>query len=401
MGRIRKGRVVCRGGRQYARLRWVDDDGKEYDKWYRGATRTDANTILEAKLSELRTRGGESLTSESTTFEKYAREFEKTYLVPAIIKNGIKVMGLRSLSTVKGQVRTLIDFFGRKKLRALKYSDLERFRDERLNTPVTYTRKTSDGEVTTERPRAVATVNRELALLRKVLNTAKRDGLILDSPFSRGTGVISTASEVARDRVLSHAEESDLLAACHMEDKQGREDRYVHLQPIIITAIETAMRLGEILGLERRDVDLEGGVICVRSENSKTMKTRIVPVTLRLRAELEKVMVQLPDSPRQRLFPVSCIRKGFWAVCRKAGIREFRFHDLRHSGISRLIAAGVPAPEVMKISGHSQVSTFLKYLNPKAEAMKRAADLLTAFNESQTALVQAKGAPVQVSETVN
>lgn len=55
----------------------------------------------------------------------------------------------------------------------------------------------------------------------------------------------------------------------------------------------------------------------------------------------------------------------------------------------------------MKISGHSQASTFLRYLNPKGEAMKRAADLLTAFNEGQAAQVEAKGAPVQVSEAVN
>lgn len=401
MGRIRKGREVCRDGRWYARVRWVDDDGREHDKWYPANSKTDASTILESKLSELRTRGGESLTSESVTFEQFAREFEKTYVVPAVIRNGVKVKGRRSLSTVKGQMRTLADFFGKKKLKAIRYSDLERFRDERLNTPVTFKRKTTEGEVTSSRPRSVATVNRELALLRKILNTAKRDGLILDNPFSRGTGVISVASEVARDRVLTHAEEAALLAACAMKDKQGREDRYAHLLPVIVTAIETAMRLAEILGLERRDVDLEGGVICVRSENSKTMKTRIVPVTLRLRAELEKVMAQLPDSPGQRLFPVSCIRKGFWAICRKAGLHGLRFHDLRHTGITRLIAAGVPAPEVMKISGHSQVSTFLRYLNPKGEAMKRAADLLAAFNESQLAQIRAKGEPVQVSESVN
>lgn len=290
MGRIRKGREVCRDGRWYARVRWLDDDGREHDKWYPASNKSDASIILESKLSELRTRGGESLTSESVTFGQYAREFEKTYVVPAVIRNGVKVRGRRSLSTVKGQMKTLMDFFGKKKLKAIRYSDLERFRDERLNTPVAFKRKTSEGEVTTERPRSVATVNRELALLRKILNTAKRDGLILENPFSRGTGVISVASEAARDRVLTHAEEAALLASCRMKDRQGRENRYAHLQPIIVTAIETALRLAEILGLERRDVDLEGGIIAVRSENAKTMRTRVVPVTPRLRAELEKVM---------------------------------------------------------------------------------------------------------------
>jgi integrase len=273
--------------------------------------------------------------------------------------------------------------------------------DERLNTLITYTRKTAEGEVTTSKPRTVATVNRELALLRKILNTARRDGLIVENPFSRGAGLISVASEGSRDRVLSHDEERRLLSACERKDRQGRENRYTHLRPLLIAAVETAMRQGELFGLERRDVDLEGGLIVVRAENAKTMKARAVPVTPRLRLELEKVLAQIPDEPGQRVFHLTSVKHSFGTVCRAAGISEFRFHDLRHTGITRLIGAGVPAPEVMKISGHSQVNTFLRYLNPTGEAMKRAADLLTAFNEGQAAQVEAKGAPVQVSEAVN
>jgi len=394
MGRIRKGREVYRDGRWYARVRWVDDNGREHDKWYPTTSKTDASVILEKKLSELRSHGGESLSGESVTFEQYAREFEKIYLIQAIIRNGIKVKGRRSLRSEKAQVRALIEFFGRKKLRAIRYSDLECFRDERLNTPVAYTRQTEEGEVTTSRPRAVATVNRELALLRKILNTAKRDGLILDNPFSRGAGLISTASEVARDRVLAHDEENRLLAACEMKDAQGREGRYSHLRPLIITAVETGMRQGEIFGLERRDVDLRAGVLVVRSENSKTMKSRTVPVTPRLRAELEKVMRQLPDAPEQRLFPIGCVKKGFRTICNTAGVKGLRLHDLRHTAITRMIAAGIPAAETMKIAGHTQMTTFLRYLNPKTEAMQRAAELLAAFNERQSV-------PAQVSEAVN
>jgi hypothetical protein len=55
----------------------------------------------------------------------------------------------------------------------------------------------------------------------------------------------------------------------------------------------------------------------------------------------------------------------------------------------------------MKISGHSQTSTFLRYLNPKGEAMKRAADLLTTFNESQLAQIRSKDEPMQMSESIN
>lgn len=392
MARIRKGRETCRAGRWYARVRWVDEDGRERDKWYPAQSKTDASTILETKLTELRTHGGESLTAEATTFAQYAKEFDQTYLVAAVIRNGVKVKGRKSLRGVKAQLRSLVAYFGKKRLKAIRYTDLERYRDARLATPITYKRKT--GEATTSKPRAVASVNRELALLRKVLNTARRDGLLVENPFTRGAGLISIAAEVPRDRTLTHDEETRLFVACEMKDKQGREHRYIHLRAIIICAVETAMRAGEIFKLERRDVDLEGGVVTVRAENSKTMKQRIVPITARLRAEFEQVFTKLPDDPRQNVFGVADIKHSFAAVCLAAGVTDLRFHDLRHTGITRMVASGIPAPEVMKISGHSQMSTFLRYLNPTGEAMKRAADLLTAFNERQTT-------PVEVSEAVN
>jgi integrase len=74
------------------------------------------------------------------------------------------------------------------------------------------------------------------------------------------------------------------------------------------------------------------------------------------------------------------IKHGFASLLRETGIDDFRLHDCRHTAITRMIAAGVPPMEVMKISGHTQMSTFARYVNPTQNSLKRAAQMLSAFN---------------------
>jgi integrase len=387
MARIRQGRVVERKGRWYARIRWTDENGEEQDKWYPAANKSAATTLKDEKINELRTQGEEGLLNGDMAFTEFADDFEKTYLVPALIVNGIKISGRKSLVGVTAQLNALKAFFGKKKLNRIRYADVRAFRAERLATPVIKVEVNKEGKkVRVERQRKLASVNRELQLLRRMLNVALREGLITKNPFNCGDPLISAAAEDCRDRTLSYDEETRMLIACEAEDRQTRQ-RWLHLRPIIIAALETAMRRGEIFSLERRDIDLENNMMTVRAENAKTMKPRTVPITPRLRAELEQVLAKLPDEPEQRVFPFDSVKKSFAGVCAKAKVYGLRFHDLRHSSITRMIAAGIPAPEVMKISGHSQQQTFLRYLNPTGEAMKRASDLLTAFNEQQGALV--------------
>lgn len=353
MGRIRKGREVERDGHWYARIRWTDDDGRERDKWYPARNKSNAAELVEQKLNELRQHGGQSIEAEGLTFADYAADFEKDYLVPALIVNGIKISGRKSLVGVDAQMNALKDFFGKKKLSRIRYGDVRAFRSERLKKPVVRIKKAAKGKkVCVERPRKLATVNRELQLLRRMFNVALRAGLIIKNPFHCGDALIMASAEDSRDRTLSHDEEARLLLACEAEDQQTRQ-RWTHLRPIIITAVETAMRRGEIFSLERRDINLVNGMIVVRAENSKTMKARNVPITPRLRGELERVMKSLPDEPNQRIFDFGTVKKSFISVCVKAKVTGLRFHDLRHTAITRMIAAGIPAPEAMKISGHT------------------------------------------------
>jgi integrase len=82
------------------------------------------------------------------------------------------------------------------------------------------------------------------------------------------------------------------------------------------------------------------------------------------------------------------VKRSFATACRIAGITDFRFHDLRHTAITWMLEAGMPHAKVMKISGHTQMSTFLRYLNVNAELVREAA-----------ALLDARHAPVKSQET--
>src|SRR5581483_7936016 len=77
------------------------------------------------------------------------------------------------------------------------------------------------------------------------------------------------------------------------------------------------------------------------------------------------------------------IKRSFATVCHKAGLDHVKFHDLRHSAITRMINAGIPHSEVMRVSGHTQISTFLRYLNPNAERISQIGSQLEAFLTAQ------------------
>jgi integrase len=223
-----------------------------------------------------------------------------------------------------------------------------------------------------------------------MFNVAAKNQFIIRSPFDCGDSLICVAAEVSRDRVLSHAEQEWLLEACMMHDKQGTQ-RYTHLKPILVCLLETAMRFGEMASLTWKNCDMKNRIITITVENSKTAKQRIVPITPALYDELLVLQVKATTDLEQRVFGITNnVRKSFAAVCKAASVSGFRIHDARHTGITRMIAAGIPAPEVMKISGHSQTTTFLRYLNPTSEAMNRAANLLTVYNAAQYSSINAE-----------
>lgn len=395
---------VVQKGNLYARLQYEDDNGKRRTKYRKITDKRTAQKVVSEMRRELKEHGAETLHSDKMTFGDLAAEYERTKLVKATYSNGVKVSGKRSLAPLKSALKPITEHFERKAIRSIKLSDIDAYKNKRLQTPVdTVIKKEietvdSTGEKIikiksekAQKPRAIASVNRELELLRTMLNFAVQNQWLIRNPFDLSKGMISKAAEVERDRVLSLDEEKRLLQACgervvsykrngkeiKMNDKgAGRK----HLKPIITCALDTAMRRGEMFKMRWRDVNFMTGEIYIPQTNTKTEEARVVGMTARLRHELEQLWESSPKQPDGLVFGmVSTIKTAWESVCRTAEVENFRLHDCRHTATTRMIASGSPHTEVMKITGHTQLKTFLRYLNITPETARKVASRLDGF----------------------
>lgn len=357
-------------GKWVARVTFTDESGKRRNVKRYCESKTEARDKLDALKRDIKERGQQSIEGDKMRFREVAERYEQTKLIEPVYVDGKKVAGMRSLYTPKLYVKTLVEHFGNKRVRAITHADIEAYKLTRLRTPIIYGK---EGEKK-ERPRTLAGVNRELETLRAMLNFAVRQGWILTSPFTRGEALIDRGAENSRDRTLSFEEESRLLAAC--------VGKRTHLHALIITALDSGMRRGELFKLEWQDVDFRTRTITLRAIITKTNKPRNVAMTDRVHDELLRLYEASPQQKNDRVFGLTDnVKKGWAAACKAAKIEGLRFHDLRHTFVSRLIAAGIPHTEAMKLSGHTTLAMLNRYLNPDANSAQRAADALDAFRK--------------------
>jgi integrase len=218
------------------------------------------------------------------------------------------------------------------------------------------------------RPRSIATVNREFAALRGMLNKAVAWGLLERNPVN---GIKRPREAKGRTRFLTVEEAKCLLDACSP-----------HLRPIVLCALESGMRRGEILNLSWLDINLENRLIYVRQ--TKTGIPRYVPLSTRL----HDAFTRLPRRPgRDLIFPGESrfgksgqpfhdVRSSFGTACGKAGIKNFRFHDLRHTAASHMVMAGVPLKTVAEILGHMTTAMTERYSHLLPEHKLKAVEML-------------------------
>ncbi|HWQ33569.1 MAG TPA: tyrosine-type recombinase/integrase [Blastocatellia bacterium] len=214
----------------------------------------------------------------AVTFNGLADWYETVYLIPPVYVGDVKIAGLRSYAGLRRRLLVLRDYFGQKLLEQITCSELEKLRVHLLMKPA---RRGAQ--------RTFADVNRLLSLLRAMLNAAVREGWLQTNPFSRGRPLIQPAYEKPRERVLSFEEEARLLARCEAW-KANRRFRHRRVwRPILICALDTGMRAGEIFSLQWRDVNLEARLITIQALNTKTLRSRCVPVSQRLYEELKQL----------------------------------------------------------------------------------------------------------------
>jgi integrase len=194
-----------------------------------------------------------------------------------------------------------------------------------------------------------ATVNREIACLKTIFNKAIKNGKAERNPV-QGVKLLKENNE--RDRILTLEEYARLMACCSP-----------HLKSIIKVAYHTGMRQGEILNLTWGQVDLKDGFIKLNPENTKTNEGRLVPLT----EELVEMFRSMPRGlPEVKVFtfqgkPLTYIKVGFVKACKRAGIEDFTFHDLRHTAINNWRMQGHDYFRIMAASGHKTMSVFKRY----------------------------------------
>jgi len=355
------GFIVEKDGRLYARVCYTDENGKRRELMRSVESRTQGRELLKKLIADLDAGDRDQrLQAEKMRFSKLAEIYKERRLIPAEYQGDRKIAGLRSLASPEKWLETLVDRFGNKHIQAITHSDVERFKLDRLRSKL-----------------AIASVNRELELLRSVLNFAKRSGWLSKTPFEMGLPLINKADETKRTRVMSREEEDRLLLACH--------DRREHLKAIIIALVDTGMRFGELKTLRWSDVCLPDRAIYIRAINTKTAKRRTVPITDRLAFELERLYSDDKAERDALVFGIeTSVKKAWKAACKEAEVTGLRIHDLRATAITRLIALGMPVAEVGKISGHSQISTlFAHYLRATPETIQRAAELLNRMHNPE------------------
>lgn len=354
-----------RNGDYYARVNIPIGGGKYKTKRKKVSSRTEARQWAEAQIDK--TRHGSH--GELQTVLDLCDWYKKLYLVPPVYEDKQKVEGTKDWQRSRAKLDRIAAYFGPKRLATFSEEDL-----------IAYSRhRRSVDKVTT------ATINRDLALIRTMFRKGhKRDKAINVPDFP-----INSRAEVARSRVMSIAEERAILAVCSPSERvtykrKGKEitaenpTKREHLRAIIILAVDTAMRSGEIYSLTWEDVNLDAGVITIQSHNAKTQEGRQVGITPRLKAELEKIR-----QPKGKVFNITSARKAFATACRRAGITDLHFHDLRHTATTRMIRAGIPHTEVMKITGHTQIKTFLRYLNLGDSTVQTTAHILAEYMEGE------------------
>ena len=392
-----------------ARLFYVDETGAKREQSKEFAKRKDADDHVRQQRLKFERSGGREIEAEKMTFEDLANHFVRHYAKQAEYAEGRKIAGLRSLAPVLGYVETLRKRFGQRKLKSLTYGDMRDFRSERINTPVVKeikviiplteeerkklkTRKKNRIEFTEKiTPRKIASANRELMTLRRMLNVAQIEGWIAKSPFNAGPSLVNMADETMRTRILTTDEEKRLLTACESDERR-------HLRAIVICLLDTGLRLNEALTLTWATVDFANDLIHITAFNSKTAKPKTVPISRRLREELErlleerKVLDVINTRPStDRVFGIENNVNRSWRTARKlAGLEDVRIHDLRHTFGTRLDRSGFTQAQIARMLGHQQVHTTFRYTNPDKDLLKDVRSAVESFHTPNGATEQSE-----------
>ncbi|MBI4231201.1 MAG: site-specific integrase [Planctomycetes bacterium] len=304
---------------------WIMDFVDAWGRRHRekaARTRELATQVRRKRLDEVdRQKAGLGLLAADLTFPVLIRKYRES------------VLPKKSPTTIRREEEILPRLeatFGDRRLLQVTQEDVEAFQSRRKDQV------------------SAATVNREMIVLRRLLSKAVEWRYLWDSPARR----VKQLREQNRPfRYLTREEADTLVAAC-----------VGHVRVVVLVALHSGLRRGELLALRWRDIDFARGVLTVA--NSKSGRMRHIPMNETLREALHGVE-RIVGSPY--VFcnadgkPYGTVKTGFWGACRRAGLEGVRFHDLRHTFASWLVIEGKPLAVVRELLGHASFEMTLRY----------------------------------------
>lgn len=259
----------------------------------------------------------------------------------------------KSFQTDISLMKPLVLHFGNFTISDISREHIDLYRNERLHTRIRQGKKYPDGK-----PISKTTINRELALIRNMLNKAVEWGMIAWNPLAK----IKLYREEPKERILTEKELRKLVDLARSPQKE-----------IILVAINTGMRKGEILKLKWDYINLEEHFIETRS---KTEKIRIIPLNDELRKVLSRLSLQ--RAGQEYVFvnpktgkPYTDIKKSWVSLLERAKIKDFRFHDLRHCFATYSLMKGGDLISLRETLGHTDIRTTERYAKAMFEGQRR------------------------------
>ena len=235
--------------------------------------------------------------------------------------------------------RLIRDEISNKTLSELTGSSLAMFRDRRLK----------DGK---------RACQYDLVIIRHAIEVGRKEwGLVLSS---NPVDSIRIPNGVRRRQRRLEAGEWEKLRSA------GKDCVNPYTWPAVMLALHTAMRRSELLRLRWDDIDMEARLAHLR--DSKNGEPRAVPLTSKA-----LLVIKSLSSNHDYLLPVSdnALRQSWERLVKRAGIKDFRFHDFRHEAISRFFEMGLSMPEVAIISGHKDPRMLFRYTHLKPEEVQQ------------------------------
>ena len=273
--------------------------------------------------------------------------------------------------TRKYYLNIFLFFFGTRKLCQIIPLDIEDFKKKRKETPTQHGKE-----------RSRISVNRELETLRHILNKAVEWGMLEENPFSRFKESILFEEDHGRVRFLEVDEIQRVLSVSPP-----------YLKYIIKGAIFTGLRKGDLLGLKKTDANVERGFLTYR-EQKKGGKIRIKE----LNDDMIALLMEMPKGPSEYIFcgpngePLKNVQRSFRTALKKAGIKDFHFHDLRHTSASHLLMRGASLKSVQEHLGHSSLAMTQRYSHLSRNFQKQEVQKLNGLcdEESSKKLVRSE-----------